>query len=122
MKHCLKFLSKKEKQEIENKLKEQFGIKEIQGILIKRGEERIFLFQGNFAQNQIKSLEQEIPIERAGVYFAKEQNEKIRLSIEGVQILKDQIDKNIFKVRRVKNQLLQLGKKLIGSNFFPFFG
>lgn len=40
----LKIFNKKEKQEIENKLNEQFGIKEIPGEIIMKGKEKLFLF------------------------------------------------------------------------------
>ncbi len=96
----LKIFSKKEKEEIEKKLNEQFGIKDIPGIILQRGPEKLFLFQGSLNRNQIYELEQTIPIERIGIYFAKEipGENKIRLSIEGTQILKEQINKNIFEL------------------------
>jgi NOL1/NOP2/fmu family ribosome biogenesis protein len=108
----LKIFSKKETQEIEKKLQEQFGIENIPGILIKRGEERIFLFQGSFNEEEIKKLEKEIPIERIGVYFAKEQNDQIRLSIEGVNLLKEQIKKNIFELDDEQAERWMLGQEL----------
>jgi NOL1/NOP2/fmu family ribosome biogenesis protein len=43
-------------------------------------------------------LENNVPIERIGIYFAKPFFESIRLSIEGVQILKDQITRNIIEL------------------------
>src|SRR3989344_4833623 len=64
-------LSQHETQEILSKLKEQFGIKEIENTMY---------------------------IERLGVYFAKEQEDGIRLSIEGAQILQSQITKNIYEL------------------------
>ena len=66
----LKILNKNEKREIENKLNKQFGIEKIPGIILKKGAERLFLFQGNFDKKQIAKLEQSVPIEKAGVYFA----------------------------------------------------
>ncbi len=92
----LKILSKNEKREIEAKLKEQFGIEKVPGLILRRGREKLFLFSGSFNEKQIKSLEKEIIIERIGFYFAKIVEDKIRLSIEGVWVLKDQIKKNIF--------------------------
>lgn len=92
----LKILTTKEKHQVEGKLNEQFGIKKIPGLLIRRGAERLFLFTGDFSINNIHELENEIPIERLGVYFAKFVNDEIKLSIEGVQLMKDQITKNIF--------------------------
>lgn len=97
MRH-LKFLNKNEKQEILNKLKKQFGISRVDGILVQHGEERLFLFQGNLQEREIKKSENTVPIERVGFYFGKEQNNQIRISIEAVHLLKNQITKNIFKL------------------------
>ena len=100
MKMTLKIFNKKEKQEIEKKLNEQFGINEIPGQIIMKGKEKLFLFSGSFDNRQIKKLEELTVIERIGAYFAKidKPTDKIRLSIEGSQILKDQIKKNIFEI------------------------
>jgi NOL1/NOP2/fmu family ribosome biogenesis protein len=95
----LHFLSKHETQQILEKLQEQFGINEIPGILLRIGQERIFLYQGSLNEKEIKEIESTIYIERLGVYFAKEQKDGIRLSIEGTQTLKDQITKNIYELK-----------------------
>ncbi|MEN7982271.1 MAG: hypothetical protein ABFQ65_02400 [Nanoarchaeota archaeon] len=109
----LKILNKHEKQEIENKLKNQFGIKSISGILLKRGAERIFLYQGEFTKQEIKKLDyMKINVERVGVYFCKFQNNEIRLSIEGTQILKDQITKNIFELNKEQAETWMKGGEL----------
>lgn len=99
----LKILSEHEKNEIEKKLGEQFSIEHIPGIILKRGEERLFFFSGNLTENEIKKLEKAVFIERMGVYFARVIGNDIKLSIEGTQILKSQIKKNIFELN--ENQL-----------------
>ena len=91
-------LNSKEKKEIEKSLKEQFGIDKVDGLILRRGEERLFLFQGEFTAEDIRNLEQKIFIERIGIYFARIIEGKVKLSIEGTQILKDQIKKNIFEI------------------------
>jgi len=108
----LKIFNSNEKQEIINKLKKQFGIKDVKGIFVQRGVERLFLFQGDFTQKQIQELERTIPIERVGVYFGKEINNDIRLSIEGVHILKNQITKNIFELNKEQAELWMKGNEL----------
>ena len=87
----LKILNENEKQEIEKNLKEQFGIENIPYKIIMWGEERLFLFSGSLNENDIKKINEIIPIERIGIYFAKIIKEEIKLSIEGTQILKNQI-------------------------------
>jgi NOL1/NOP2/fmu family ribosome biogenesis protein len=108
----IQVLNTNKKQEILNKLKEQFGVKSIPGILLKRGAERIFLFQGSFDEKQIKKFEKIAQIERIGIYFAKEQNGRIRLSIEGVYLLKDQIIKNIFELTDKDAEIWMKGQEL----------
>ena len=94
----IKILSKYETNEILGKLQEQFGIKEIPGIMLRIGQERIFLYQGSLDEKEIIKLEMAVPVERIGVYFAKIQNDELRLSIEGTHVLKNQINKNIFEI------------------------
>lgn len=108
----LKILNTKEKEEIETKLKNQFGIKEIPGILLKRGKERIFLYEGEFTEYEIKILERQVQVERVGVYFCKFQNDEVRLSIEGTQILQDQITKNIFELDEKQVEIWMQGSEL----------
>jgi len=108
----LKILNINEKKKIEKSLKLQFGINHIQGLLVKRGEERIFLFRGNLSPKQILELEKKIPLERVGIYFAKIVRDKPRLSMEGTQILKDQIKKNIFELNKEQAEQWMSGQEL----------
>lgn len=109
----IKILNTNEKKEIQNKLKEQFGINKISGILLKRGQERIFLYQGDLSPKEISKLDlARINLERVGVYFCKFQNNEIRLSIEGTQILKNQITKNIFELNKEQLEIWMKGNEL----------
>jgi NOL1/NOP2/fmu family ribosome biogenesis protein len=109
----LHIFSKQEKQEILEILNQQFGIKEIPGILIKIGKERIFLYQGSLNEDQLKRLEDErIFIERVGIYFGKIQEDGIRLSIDGANLMKDQITKNIFEITEEQVDIWMHGSEL----------
>jgi NOL1/NOP2/fmu family ribosome biogenesis protein len=110
----IKILNKKEKQEIENKLNKQFGIKEISEKIIMKGKEKLFLFSGSFTNEEIKKLEELVIIEKVGVYFAKidERTKDIRLSIEGSQILKKQIKKNVFEISEELVEQWMKGREL----------
>jgi len=110
----LKIFSSSEKRELEKRLEEQFGIKKISGTIIKSGKDRLFLFEGNLNEKQIRNLEQTLPIERIGVYFATEVEgeNKIRLSIEGTHIFKEQITKNIFELTKEQLNDWMLGREL----------
>ena len=110
----IKILNRQEQKEIEEKLNEQFGIKNIPGIIMKLGEERLFIFSGNLKEKEIKNLERTIPIERVGVYFAKivPKENSIRLSIEGTQILSNQIKKNILELTKEQMEEWMTGSDL----------
>ena len=110
----LNILSPKETQEVLSKLNEQFGIKEIPGKLIKIGKEKIYLFNGDFSEEQIKNLEKITFIERIGIYFAKIflPTNEIKLSIEGTQTLKNQITKNIFEINNEQLENWMFGREL----------
>jgi len=108
----LKILTHKEKAEVTNKLKIRFGINEIPGILVRWGAERIYLFTGSFTEKDIRKTEQIAFIERIGIYFAKIVKDEIRLSIEGTQILKDQITKNIFELNDEQAKQWMQGEEL----------
>ena len=117
----LTILTPNQTEQIENKLRKQFGIKEIPGILVKKGQDRIFIFQGSLKGKEMKKLESWLPLERVGVYFAKEQNDEIRLSIEGTHILKNQIKNNIFDLNDEQLESWMHGNELnliTGKNTF----
>ena len=112
----LHILSNSEKRKIETQLNEDYGIKEIPGLIVRIGQERLFLFQGSLNEKQIKKLESLVPIERIGTYFAKilidKSEEKIKLSIEGVQLLSKQITKNTFELNDSQTEEWMLGRDL----------
>ena len=108
----IKILSEQEKRKIENQLHAQFGIKEIPGKIVMRGEERLFFFTGEIDEDGIRKLEQSAPIEKVGVYFAKLINEEIKLTIEGTQLLKEQITKGIFQINDSQAEEWMMGREL----------
>jgi NOL1/NOP2/fmu family ribosome biogenesis protein len=111
----LKILNSSEKSEVENKLNKQFRINEISQTIVKHGKDKMFLFSGTLEKNGIKLLEKAVYIERMGVYFGKEDERTgdIRLSIEGSQIFKNQIDKNVFEINDEQTQEWMKGNELL---------
>ena len=116
-----KIFNDKEKEEVLVILKKQFGVTEIPGTLLSRGAERIFFYSGDLDKRGIVQIEQTIPIERIGVYFGKFVEDKFRLSIEGVHILKDQINKNIFELDKEQADLWMSGSELNVETGFKDF-
>ena len=110
----LKFLNKSEKEKIVRQLNEQFGIKEIPWEIAKLGKERIILFSGKVSEKEIQILDRFARIEGIGVYFAKndEKTNDLRLSIEGTQLLKSQITKNILELNEKQAEEWMMGQDL----------
>lgn len=87
-----------EKKKILNQLNNQFGIKEIPYLLIRFGKEKIRLYSGNLSTGELRILGKNLRIETVGVYFAKEEKDGIRLTLDGLQLIKNQITKNILEI------------------------
>ena len=105
-------LNENHKKEIEKSLENQFGIKKILGTLIKRGKDRIYFYQGSLAEKEIIELTLTFPVEGVGVYIGRFEKNDFKLSIEGTQLLKDQITKNIFELNDNQVESWMLGQEL----------
>lgn len=108
----LKFFGEREIRELENSLKIEFGVEKIPGKIISFGREKLFLFGGEVNKGEILKIAKLVPVERVGVYFAKVIAGEVRLSIEGSQILKDQIKKNIFELNKEQMEKWMKGEEL----------
>ena len=110
----LKFFTKSEKEKLLKKLNEQFGISDIPFKIAHLGKERIILFSGDASEDEIFLIDDVARIEGVGVYFAKidEKTGDIRLSIEGTQLLKNQITKNIFELTEEQAEQWMMGQEL----------
>ncbi|MCX6746718.1 MAG: hypothetical protein NTU63_01125 [Candidatus Pacearchaeota archaeon] len=104
----IKFFNPQEKQELLKHLKEQFGVNEIPWNLAKWGKERIIILPKEISKKEIESIDDAGRVENIGLYFAKEDIDGVRLSIEGSNLLKNQITKNIFEMdeKQLKNWML----------------
>ena len=94
----MKPLPNTDKKKILEKLEKQFGIKKIPQLIILFGQEKLRIYSGNLLKEELYNLNNEIRIENIGLYFAKHENDDIRLTLDGVQIFKDQITKNILEL------------------------
>ena len=92
----IKLSSKKKK--ILKQLNEQFGITSLPYLLLQFGKEKLRVYSGSFSIEEINQLENNLRIENMGLYFAKKQIDGIRLTLDGVQLLKNQITKNILEL------------------------
>jgi len=94
----MKPLTSTDKKKIIEQLNKQFGITELPYLVIQFGKEKLRLYSGILSKEELYFLDREIRIENIGLYFAKWENDEIRLSIDGVQLLKNQITKNILEL------------------------
>jgi NOL1/NOP2/fmu family ribosome biogenesis protein len=110
----IRFFNKNEKERLLNQLKEQFGIEEIPWEIAKLGKERIIVFSGDISEKEIFELDRIARIEGIGLYFAKidEKTKDLRLSIEGVQLVQNQITKNIFELDEKQAEQWMMGQDL----------
>jgi NOL1/NOP2/fmu family ribosome biogenesis protein len=108
----IKFCSEREKENILRQLKHQFGIENIPFSMARLGKERIIVFSGDISERQTLNIDQVAHIEGVGLYFAKEQIDGIRLSIEGSQLLKNQITKNIFILDSKQAEQWMMGQEI----------
>ncbi|NMB67002.1 hypothetical protein GYA25_03010 [Candidatus Woesearchaeota archaeon] len=113
----IKFFDSKERENFLKKLNEQFGIKDFpKEIKIgKLGKERIILFSGDISEEEIEKIGEYSRIEGIGMYFAKEQGDGIRLSIEGTEFIKDKITKNIFEMDEKQAEQWMYGYEIQGN-------
>lgn len=108
----IKILPAHEKRKIELQLEEQFGIKEISGEIIAWGSERLLLFTGETEKYELEKVIESAALEKIGVYFAKIINDELKLTIEGSQILNEQIKKNIFEIDENQTEEWMMGREL----------
>ena len=94
----MKILKAAEKKKIMKKLDEQFGIKKFPYLILKFGKEKLRIYSGNLSREELTTLDKGFRVETAGMYFAIESNEEIRLSFDVVSLLKNEIRKNIIDV------------------------
>ena len=95
----MKPLTSTDKKRIITQLNKQFGITDLPYLIIQFGKEKLRLYTGNLSKEELYHLDNEIRIENIGLYFAKwEEENDIRLTIDGVQLLKNQITKNILEL------------------------
>ena len=104
-------LDKTKKKKIIEKVS-YLGIQKIPYMLIQTGVEKFRIFSGNFSNPEIMKVYYSFPIEGVGLYFGKAAGEDIRLSVDALHILKNQINKNIMEVNNKQEEEWFLGRDI----------
>ena len=86
-----------EKKEIIKKLS-YYGITKIPFLLMRFGREKIRGYSGGLSIEEIHEISKKIGADMIGLYLFNEYDDEIRLSIDGIHILKEQITKNILEL------------------------
>ena len=94
----MKIIYSSEKKEIIKKLNEQYGISKLPYLLLRFGEDKIRIYSGSLSNDELNTLAANLRIENIGLYFAKQEKDGIRLTLDGIQVLKEQITKNILEL------------------------
>lgn len=101
----MKPLSNSQKKKILNRLNQQYGIIEFPYLIVQFGKEKYRLYSGSLSKEELYKLDRTLKIENIGLYFAKEHaNNELRLTLDGAQLFKEQITKNIIKLTKQQAQ------------------
>lgn len=103
------FLSKEEKRNIEKEL-EKFGIKEVPFVLLKFGQDRIRAYSGSLNRDELNRICENTFVELIGLYFAKIDGDELRLSLDALHLLKEQITKRIINLDSEQKEKYLEGK------------
>ena len=102
----MKILNKKEIREIQGLIKEQFDVDfEFSDVVLKDNNDKVYLISNDF-----KDVELTVRINSMGLYFCKIQNGRIRLSIEGSQLVKGK--KNVIEIEDSEVKKWLMGEEL----------
>ncbi len=106
----LKPLNSKEKKVIHEMLESQFGFKEKLDyvFLFNEKEQKIFIATADIAAINLDLMN----VNSIGIYFGQQYKEKLRLSIEGSQIVGPKADKNILELNEHQTKSWLKGEDL----------
>ena len=108
----MKPLSSSQKKKILEQLEDQFGINSLPYLFLQFGKDKIRIYSGNLSKDNLNSLDKNTRIENMGLYFARIQPDGIRLTIDGIQLVKNQITKNIMEINNNQAEDLFKGNDL----------
>lgn len=94
----MQIIRSSEKKKILEQLEKQYSIIKLPYLLLRFGKEKIRAYSGNLSSEELNILDKNLRIEAAGLYFAKQHEDGIRLSLDSLHLLKEQITKNILEI------------------------
>lgn len=112
-----KILNKKESSRILDRIKEQFGIKELKldyGFI--ESKEKIYIISKSLGKIDYKQLR----INNIGLYFCSLEKNGIRLSIEGSQLIGKKATRNVIDIMDEELVYWMNGESLVRKNVFGY--
>lgn len=86
-----------EKKKIIEKLA-YYGIEKVPHLLLKFGKDKIRGYTGHLSTDEIQKIDKAARIDLIGLYLFNEHENEIRLSLDAIQVFKNQITKNILEL------------------------
>jgi NOL1/NOP2/fmu family ribosome biogenesis protein len=108
----MEIIHSSEKKQILKQLNEQFGIEQVPQALLKFGKEKIRMYSGNLTADELKVLDNTLRIENIGLYFIKKENELLRINLDALTVLNNQIKKNILDINDEQTKQWFMGQDL----------
>lgn len=88
------------------------GIKKFPYLLMQTGRERIVAYSGSFSREEISKLCQFLSVEGIGLYFAKDTDEGIRMSLDALHTIKEEVRTGIVELNEKQEKEWFLGKNI----------
>lgn len=109
----LKILNSKEVKHIYELLEQQYGFSGKLDVVFMLSEkkERVYIFTRDLANIDLSKLR----VDSMGLYFGTFFDNKLRLTIEGSQLIGPQCTKHVFEVNKKEMQTWMMGEKLLVS-------
>ncbi|UCD20582.1 MAG: hypothetical protein JSW08_02275 [archaeon] len=115
----IKIVSKKQRRDIENLLKENFDLKlEFSHAFVRFGKDKIRLFTGDISEQDINTLHSLVRIDNIGSYFAFFKDNELRINFDVLNLFRKKVNKNILELNKEQAEQWMLGKNLEISQKF----
>jgi len=100
----MKYIKSPQKRHLLEELKEIYGLTSLPYLLIEGGKKKIRAFSGNLTKEEISKLREITRVEVIGMYLISQKDAQPRLSFDSLNLLKDQITKNIIEIDKQQFQ------------------
>ena len=95
---------------------EYYGITKLPYLLSISGKDKVRGYTGAFSDNEIIEFDLQIGIDIFGLYLFHDHGDEVRLSYDGMLMLKDQITKNIFELTDAQAKEYFKGQDILLTN------